>query len=63
MYVALFNLGDQPQDIDFTFASIGMIGKITVRDLWKKQDVGAFRQSYHQQVNKHGAVLLKLSPQ
>jgi len=61
MYVALFNLGEQPQDIDFTFASIGMIGKIAVRDLWKKQDMGIFKQSYHQQVNKHGAVLLKLS--
>ena len=61
MYVALFNLGEQPLDIDFTFASIGMIGKIAVRDLWKKQDVGIFKQSYHQQVNKHGAVLLKLS--
>ena len=63
MYVALFNLGEQPQDIDFTFASIGMIGKIAVRDLWKKQDVGIFKQSYHQQVNKHGAVLLKLVAQ
>ena len=63
MYVALFNLGEQPQDIDFTFASIGMIGKITIRDLWKKQDVGIFKQNYHQQVNKHGAVLLKLVAQ
>ena len=63
MYVALFNLGEQPQDIDFTFASIGMIGKIAVRDLWKKQDMGIFKQSYHQQVNKHGAVLLKLVAQ
>lgn len=63
MYVAMFNLGDQPQDIDFTFASIGMIGKIAIRDLWKKQDVGIFKQSYHQQVNKHGAVLLKLVAQ
>ena len=63
MYVALFNLGEQPLDIDFTFASIGMIGKIAVRDLWKKQDVGVFKQSYHQQVNKHGAVLLKLVAQ
>lgn len=63
MYVALFNLGEQPLDIDFTFASIGMIGKIAVRDLWKKQDMGIFKQSYHQQVNKHGAVLLKLVAQ
>lgn len=63
MYVALFNLGEQPQDIDFTFASVGMIGKIAVRDLWKKQDMGIFKQSYHQQVNKHGAVLLKLVAQ
>jgi alpha-galactosidase len=63
VYVAMFNLSEQPVDIDFSFASVGLIGKITVRDLWKKQDVGAFRKDYHQQVNKHGAVLLKLSPQ
>ncbi|MDB5088190.1 MAG: Alpha galactosidase [Mucilaginibacter sp.] len=63
VYVAMFNLSEQPVDIDFSFASVGLIGKITVRDLWKKQDVGAFRQSYHQQVNKHGAALFKLSTQ
>jgi hypothetical protein len=63
VYVAMFNLSEQPVDIDFSFASVGLIGKIMVRDLWKKQDVGALRQSYHQQVNKHGAVLFKLSPQ
>jgi hypothetical protein len=63
VYVAMFNLSDQTQDVDLSFASVGLIGKITVRDIWKKQDVGILKQNFHQQINKHGAALFKLSPQ
>lgn len=28
-----------------------------------KQNIGAFNSNYHQQINKHGAALLKLTPQ
>jgi alpha-galactosidase len=63
VYVAIFNLSEQEQGVDLSFASVGLIGKIMVRDLWKKQDIGALRQKFHSQINKHGAALFKLSPQ
>ena len=63
LYVGMFNLSEQAQDVDLPFASLGLKGKIMMRDLWKKQDVGIFKKSYHQQINKHGAALFKLSVQ
>jgi hypothetical protein len=61
IYVAFFNLGEAGNDVDIPFADLGLSGKVKVRDLWKKQDIGSFSNSYHQQVNKHGAALFRLS--
>ncbi|WP_428329301.1 glycoside hydrolase family 27 protein [Mucilaginibacter sp.] len=61
IYVAMFNLNEQASDVAVSFAALGLKGKVSVRDLWKKQDIGTFKQAYHQQVNKHGAALFKLS--
>jgi len=61
IYVALFNIGEAANDIDISFADLGLTGKVKVRDLWKKQDVGSFSATYHQQVNKHGAAMFRLS--
>ncbi|MES2279012.1 MAG: glycoside hydrolase family 27 protein [Bacteroidota bacterium] len=61
IYVALFNLNETPSDINITFADLGLKGNIKVRDLWKKQNTGSFTDSYHQQVNKHGAALFRLT--
>ena len=61
IYVAMFNLNDKNCDVDVSFASLGLKGSVTVRDLWKKQGAGQFKQGYHQQINSHGAALLRLS--
>ncbi|MEO6851934.1 MAG: glycoside hydrolase family 27 protein [Mucilaginibacter sp.] len=61
IYVALFNMSENAGDVAVDFASLGLKGKITVRDLWAKKDIGAFKKGYHQQINKHGAALLRLS--
>ena len=63
LYVALFNIGDTTKSISVDFEALGLKGKIKVRDLWKKQDVGQFKTSYKQNINLHGAALFKLSPQ
>lgn len=60
LYVGMFNIDGDAKEISINFADLGLSGKITVRDLWKRQNVGAFSDSYHQQVNKHGVVLVKL---
>jgi alpha-galactosidase len=61
IYVALFNTGEAANDIDISFADLGLGSKVKVRDLWKKQDIGSFNGTYHQQVNKHGAAMFRLS--
>lgn len=61
IYVALFNLSDKPAPVNIDFASVGLPGKINVRDLWKQKDMGCFAGSYQPTINKHGAALLRLS--
>ncbi|WP_454803064.1 glycoside hydrolase family 27 protein [Mucilaginibacter phyllosphaerae] len=63
LYVALFNIGDSNQKVAVDFAALGLKGKVKVRNLWQKQDVGQFKKLYSQDVNLHGAILLKLSTQ
>jgi hypothetical protein len=61
LYVGLFNISDTLHDITVDFSQLGLKGKVTVRDLWKKADAGSFSQQYTQPVNAHGSVLLRLS--
>lgn len=63
LYVAMFNLNETAGDVSVDFASLGLKGKIAIRDLWKKQDIGVFKKSYHAQINRHGAALLRLAVQ
>jgi hypothetical protein len=62
IYVALFNIGDNPKSVAVDFTSIGLKGKVTVRDLWKKQNIGTYKTKYQQNINTHGAALFRLSP-
>ncbi len=59
-YVALFNLGNTARDASIVFSTLGLNGKIKVRDLWKKTDLGVFKKPYTQQLNPHASVLLRL---
>jgi len=61
IYVGLFNIGDIDQQVAVDLAALGLKGKIRVRDLWKKKDVGQFTTAYKQNINRHGAALLKFS--
>ncbi len=61
LYVGLFNIGDATHEITVDFAALGMNGKVAVRDLWKKTDLGLFSTQYKQSINPHASVLLKIS--
>jgi alpha-galactosidase len=61
IYVALFNTGNNAANIALNFASLGLKGKPMVRDLWKKTDLGVFKNQFSQKINAHGALLLKIS--
>jgi hypothetical protein len=59
-YVALFNLGDAPEEITVLWSKLGMAGKVPVRDLWKKENLGAFDKQFATQIPAHGAGLYRI---
>lgn len=61
LYVGLFNIADAAQEVSVDFASLGLKGKLVVRDLWKKADLGLFKKKYAQSIPAHGSVLLRLT--
>lgn len=59
-YVALFNLGDSPGEITVSWSKLGMAGKVPVRDLWKKENLGAFEKQFSVLIPAHGAGLYRI---
>jgi len=63
IYVALFNIGNNEAPVKVDLTQLGLKGKMTIRDLWMKKDVGTFKSVYTQTLNGHASVLLKVSVQ
>jgi alpha-galactosidase len=61
LYVGLFNIADVSHEVLVDFASVGLKGKVSVRDLWKKAELGIFKKKYAQNIPAHGSVLLRLA--
>jgi len=63
--VILFNRGTEEGVFAATWDQIGLFpgGKATVRDLWKKADVGTVTGRYEAKVDPHGVVMVKVTPQ
>jgi alpha-galactosidase len=61
VYMALFNISDSVKNVAVDFSQLGLKGKIAVRDLWKKKDLGVFKKQFSQPVNAHGALLVRVS--
>ena len=62
LYVGLFNTGEREHDVVIDLAALGWKGKVKVRDLWKKEDVGVVKKRYFQRIPAHGAALVEISP-
>ena len=60
-YVALFNIGDTEQEVGVDLFRMGIKGSVTVRDLWKKEDMGKFKRRYAQRIPAHGSTLIKVT--
>jgi len=44
--VALLNRSSEPADMEVSWDELGLKGKLKVRDLWKHQDLGEFKDSF-----------------
>jgi alpha-galactosidase len=60
--VAMFNVGDHARNVVVGFSRLGLHGKVVIRDLWKRQDIGLFKGKFQRNVPPHGAVLVRLTP-
>ncbi|MBC7904858.1 MAG: glycoside hydrolase family 27 protein [Gemmatimonadaceae bacterium] len=60
-YVSVFNIGNTAEIISLEFRSLGINGKVTVRDLWQKKDIGSFSKKYSTRLNAHGSVMLRVT--
>jgi alpha-galactosidase len=47
-------------DVTVDWKQLGLLGRQPVRDLWRRQDLGAFADKFSATVPRHGAVLLKI---
>jgi alpha-galactosidase len=60
--VGLFNLNGAARSISVDWKDVAKSGKLTVRDVWRQRDIGAFTGSYTSSVPAHGVVLVRLRP-
>jgi alpha-galactosidase len=60
--VGLFNRGTGPAQMTVNFRDIGVMGPVTVRDLWQHKEMGTFNGSYSAEVSKHGVVMIRVKP-
>jgi hypothetical protein len=49
--------------VNVSLAELGIEGEVTVRDLWKRRDLGKFRSEFGAELPLHGAGLYRISPQ
>jgi alpha-galactosidase len=57
--VGLFNLSDQPAQMQLRFAELGLKGPVRARDVWAAKDLGRLSR-YQAEIPAHGVVLLRL---
>jgi hypothetical protein len=60
--VALFNLGDSPASVTADWASFGFTGNASVRDLWNKENLGAYKNKITEALPAHGSRLFTVKP-
>lgn len=60
-YVALFNLGNEPQRVSLNLEWEHMRGKYNVRDLWAGEDDGQVQNRIARELPPHGAGLYRLT--
>jgi alpha-galactosidase len=56
-----FRWGDEKAlPFDFDFATLGLVGKYEIRDVWRQKSLGKYESNFKTTINHHGVVLLQL---
>lgn len=62
-YVAIFNLGDSPQQVRYSFTELGFAaGVYRLRDLWSHRNLGSAKAIELASLPAHASVLYRVSP-
>ena len=61
-YLALFNIGERPDDVRADLSAAGIRGTASVTDLWTGRTLGRHRGAFSATIAAHGAGLYRLSP-
>lgn len=59
--IAFFNLNDQPEEVEVQFSSLGIKEGVDVEDMWKRQYLGYFHQTFSQLIGPHGAGFFRVT--
>jgi hypothetical protein len=61
-YVALFNTRDKAHTLKLDLADVLMPDeKYDIYDIWQKQSLGEFKNSFKTEIAPHGATLIKIT--
>ena len=60
--IGIFDRGEQPRTVMLRWDELGLLGKQSVRDLWKGTDLGTLESFMSVEVRPHGAMLLRFHP-
>ena len=58
--VGLFNRGPIETEVTLNWSDLGLSGSHKVRDLWRQQDLGKFKDGYTVSVRRHGAAMIRV---
>jgi hypothetical protein len=60
-YLAVFNIGDAPADIRVSWQDLGLPASCTVRDLWRREDLGAAKDGRSFTLRPHASGFYRVS--
>jgi alpha-galactosidase len=57
--IGIFNLNDKAQKETINFSDLKLSSQLKLRDVWKQQNIGTFKNSFTASLPAHGVMLLK----
>ncbi|MDH4272509.1 MAG: alpha-galactosidase, partial [Candidatus Aminicenantes bacterium] len=61
--VGLFNRGESMAEVTANWSDLGVQGAQKVRDLWRQEDLGTYKDAFRAYVARHGVVMVRMWPE
>ncbi|MBS1918023.1 MAG: putative Ig domain-containing protein [Bacteroidetes bacterium] len=60
--IGIFNLNDKSAKATISFSELKLPAQLMLRDLWRQQNIGSFKNTFSAAIPAHGVILLKGNP-